>query len=252
MFASLAKQAGIGVKTIWTAGLCSGRLGLEGMSQLVETRVHTKGWSLVERSLMRYDCAFNGRAWCQRAGYCGSIESGQGTVVRCGMDQVQECSTADMAPVSSPAERPGRRRWAGAMENGMRDDGGMRSCLGRRAVVDKMHASGLGNIHDRSLGSGRGGCDGRRFVSFFQGFQEDGGTGKYYHERKLLGYSQQQMYSVIANVGEYSEFVPWCQRSVVVKDEGRYMEAELEVGFQIFVERCVLISIGSVLSLFDT
>ncbi len=34
------------------------------------------------------------------------------------------------------------------------------------------------------------------------------------------------------------EFVPWCERSMVMERQGDdYMEAELEVGFKVFVER---------------
>lgn len=70
----------------------------------------------------------------------------------------------------------------------------------------------------------------------------DDGDGVYYHERKLLmGVTREDMYSVVTNVDEYEYFVPWCQKSVVKKknvDDG-YMEAELEVGFQMFVERYV-------------
>jgi len=63
-------------------------------------------------------------------------------------------------------------------------------------------------------------------------------NNKYYQERKLLGYSPQQMFRVVSDVKEYRKFVPWCQNSTVVKQskDGNYMEAELEVGFQVFVE----------------
>lgn len=68
----------------------------------------------------------------------------------------------------------------------------------------------------------------------------DDGDGVYYHERKLLmGVSREDMYSVVTNVDEYEFFVPWCQKSVVKKKNDGYMEAELEVGFQMFVERYV-------------
>lgn len=34
------------------------------------------------------------------------------------------------------------------------------------------------------------------------------------------------------------DFVPWCERSTVLqKRDDSYMEAELEVGFKVFVER---------------
>jgi len=47
----------------------------------------------------------------------------------------------------------------------------------------------------------------------------------------------------VADVEHYCEFVPWCQRSVVVASRPPdYIEAELEVGFKLFVERCAVVS----------
>ena len=55
-------------------------------------------------------------------------------------------------------------------------------------------------------------------------------------------YSQQQLYDVVAAVEHYKEFVPWCQRSdICVQKPPDYLEAELEVGFKYFVERCELL-----------
>lgn len=43
---------------------------------------------------------------------------------------------------------------------------------------------------------------------------------------------------MVSNVEQYHKFVPWCQRSSVLRSNGAgYMEAEMEVGFQMFVER---------------
>lgn len=51
-------------------------------------------------------------------------------------------------------------------------------------------------------------------------------------------YSAEQLYDVVSNVGEYEQFVPWCERSTVLeRRDDTYMEAELEVGFKVFVER---------------
>ena len=58
-------------------------------------------------------------------------------------------------------------------------------------------------------------------------------------------YSQEQLYAVVAGVEHYKEFVPWCQRSHIIdrKPPG-FVEAELEVGFKMFVERCGLPTSG--------
>ncbi|XP_072742288.1 LOW QUALITY PROTEIN: coenzyme Q-binding protein COQ10 homolog A, mitochondrial-like [Ciconia boyciana] len=64
------------------------------------------------------------------------------------------------------------------------------------------------------------------------------GTGPSGHwERRVLGYSAEQMYELVANVGEYRLFVPWCSRSAVLSRRGQVLRAELEVGFPPFLER---------------
>lgn len=52
-------------------------------------------------------------------------------------------------------------------------------------------------------------------------------------------YSPEQLFEVVSDVEDYHNFVPWCQRSVIVTRHhaGRF-DAELEVGFKVFVERC--------------
>lgn len=68
----------------------------------------------------------------------------------------------------------------------------------------------------------------------------DDGLAKRYRERKLLGYTPQQIYDVVAAVEHYREFVPWCQGSSILAHRGpTALDAELEVGFQVFVERYV-------------
>ena len=75
----------------------------------------------------------------------------------------------------------------------------------------------------------------RRQIFSLPGFDDD--LAKKYKERKLLGYSPQQMYDVVAAVENYKEFVPWCKDSTIILQRGdNYLEAELQVGFQIFVE----------------
>ena len=54
----------------------------------------------------------------------------------------------------------------------------------------------------------------------------------------ICRYTQEQLYNVVSDVAHYKEFVPWCQRSVVTQERPPdFVEAELEVGFKMFVER---------------
>ncbi|CAM4635354.1 coenzyme Q-binding protein COQ10 homolog B, mitochondrial-like isoform X2 [Lepidochelys kempii] len=60
-----------------------------------------------------------------------------------------------------------------------------------------------------------------------------------YAEARVLGYSMEQMYNVVANVESYQLFVPWCNRSKILSCRKGLTRAELEVGFAPVVERYV-------------
>ena len=63
-----------------------------------------------------------------------------------------------------------------------------------------------------------------------------------HHETRRLPYSAQQMYDLVANVGSYPQFLPWCAaariRSVTPRADGaEVMEADLVISFKVFRER---------------
>ncbi|KAK2833180.1 hypothetical protein Q5P01_017069 [Channa striata] len=58
-----------------------------------------------------------------------------------------------------------------------------------------------------------------------------------YTECRMLEYTTEQMYNVVASVDQYQHFVPWCKKSRVVKGQRGNIMAELEIGFPPIVER---------------
>ncbi|GAB2209473.1 hypothetical protein Droror1_Dr00026690 [Drosera rotundifolia] len=80
------------------------------------------------------------------------------------------------------------------------------------------------NIHKRwFLGCGDG--------------DEGSALTKIHEERCVLGYSPEQLFAVVAAVDLYEDFLPWCQRSQIVRHhpDGSF-DAELEIGFKFLVE----------------
>ncbi|XP_004930445.1 coenzyme Q-binding protein COQ10 homolog A, mitochondrial isoform X2 [Bombyx mandarina] len=52
-----------------------------------------------------------------------------------------------------------------------------------------------------------------------------------YTGRQLVGYTMEQMFEVVSDVGSYNKFLPWCKKSIVLKETPGNLKADLIIGF---------------------
>lgn len=58
-----------------------------------------------------------------------------------------------------------------------------------------------------------------------------------FSEKKILPYSQQQMFDLVANVGKYPEFLPWCISARIYNRRDDRFDADVIIGFKMFREK---------------
>jgi coenzyme Q-binding protein COQ10 len=64
-----------------------------------------------------------------------------------------------------------------------------------------------------------------------------------HEEKRVMPYSADEMYALIADVGSYPEFLPWCaaarmrSRKPLPDGSGEVLEADLVISFKVFRER---------------
>ncbi|WP_207459611.1 type II toxin-antitoxin system RatA family toxin [Azospirillum sp. SYSU D00513] len=56
-------------------------------------------------------------------------------------------------------------------------------------------------------------------------------------EQKVLPYTPEQMYRLVADVERYPEFLPWCMAARIRRREGNVLYADLVIGFKMVRER---------------
>eukprot|EP00048_Salpingoeca_helianthica_P003526 m.68114 g.68114 ORF g.68114 m.68114 type:complete len:253 (-) comp12752_c1_seq1:54-812(-) len=70
-------------------------------------------------------------------------------------------------------------------------------------------------------------------------FMDSSAGARTFTERKIIGYSQEQLYNVVADIGSYKQFLPWCIDSRVLHSTPAGCQAQLEIGFAALRERYV-------------
>ncbi len=56
-------------------------------------------------------------------------------------------------------------------------------------------------------------------------------------ERRVLPYQPEQLFDLVADVGHYPDFLPWCVGARIRKREEALIVADLMIGFKVFRER---------------
>ncbi|KAK1436586.1 hypothetical protein QVD17_02368 [Tagetes erecta] len=92
----------------------------------------------------------------------------------------------------------------------------------------------LQNVSPSALAQRRG------FLGCGDGDEGSNGLSKIHEENRVMGYSPEQLFAVVAAVDMYQDFLPWCQRSDIIKRHSdSSFDAELEIGFKFLVESYV-------------
>ena len=55
-------------------------------------------------------------------------------------------------------------------------------------------------------------------------------------EKKVLRYTPEQLFDMVADVRRYPEFLPWCVGARVVEQKGDVLTADMTIGFKMFRE----------------
>ncbi len=53
-------------------------------------------------------------------------------------------------------------------------------------------------------------------------------------EERVLSYTPQQMFDLVADVASYPDFLPWCSRAEVSEQEDNHFIADLTLGYKMF------------------
>lgn len=56
-------------------------------------------------------------------------------------------------------------------------------------------------------------------------------------ETRVMPHTPEQMYTLVADIGRYPEFLPWCVGARIVQQTDREVVADLLIGFKVFRER---------------
>ena len=56
-------------------------------------------------------------------------------------------------------------------------------------------------------------------------------------EKRVLPFTPEQLFDVVADIEKYPEFLPWCIATRIRRREGQVIHADMVIGFKMFRER---------------
>ena len=56
-------------------------------------------------------------------------------------------------------------------------------------------------------------------------------------EKRVLPFTPEQLFDVVADIEKYPEFLPWCIATRIRRREGKVVHADMAIGFKMFRER---------------
>jgi coenzyme Q-binding protein COQ10 len=59
----------------------------------------------------------------------------------------------------------------------------------------------------------------------------------HHQEKRALPFDPAQLFDLVADIGRYPEFLPWCKGARILKREGNIVTADLIVGYKMFREK---------------
>ncbi len=59
----------------------------------------------------------------------------------------------------------------------------------------------------------------------------------HFQEKRVLGYSREDMYRLVADVESYPKFLPWCLHAEIHEQSAKHQVTDLVIGWKIFREK---------------
>lgn len=59
----------------------------------------------------------------------------------------------------------------------------------------------------------------------------------HHKEKRILPYRPEQLFDLVADIGAYPQFLPWCKAARITERSGNIVTADLIIGYKMFQEK---------------